>query len=63
MFESKREIVYVEKEAPKKIPEADLAKFEKKCEMMTVLCDTLDLIIKKDASIMTDLQGEVVTYD
>jgi hypothetical protein len=54
-MESKKETVYVEKEPPKKIPESELAKFEKKCDTLSVLCDTLDLVMKKDASINTDL--------
>jgi hypothetical protein len=45
-MESKKEIVYIEKEPPKKIAESELAKFEKKCETLSVMCDTIGLIIK-----------------
>jgi hypothetical protein len=42
------------------LKESDLAKFEKKCDFLSVMCDTIDLVIRKDASLMTDLQGEVI---
>ena len=48
LIESKKEIVYVEKEPPKKIPESELAKFEKKAESLSVMCDTIGLILKTE---------------
>jgi len=45
----------VEKAAePGKLKESDLAKFEKKCETLSQICDTLGLIAKDDAFTMTD---------
>ena len=58
--EQKKEIVYVEKLEPGKLKEADLAIFEKKCETLSVMCDTMGLIIRKEAGVMTDLSGNVV---
>ena len=55
LYEQKKEVVYVEKVAePGKLKESDLAKFEKKCETLTQICDTLGLIVRDDASTMTD---------
>ena len=49
-----------EKEIPGKLNESDLSIFEKKCETLEVMCDTLDLILTKDAEIMTEMQGNIV---
>ena len=40
--------MYVEKTAPNKLKDSDLAVFEKKCETLVKSCDTIDLILKKD---------------
>ena len=44
---------------PGKLKESDLAVFEKKCEMLDEICDTIGLVLKKDAEIMTELMGDV----
>ena len=59
LYEQKKEIVYVEKSIPGKLKESDLAAFEQKCDTLTQICDTMDLIMKKEASVMTDLTGDV----
>jgi chromosome segregation ATPase len=60
LYEQKKEIVYIEKESqPGKLKDSDLAKFEKKCETLTQICDTIGLIVKDDAATMTDFVEEV----
>eukprot|EP00347_Sterkiella_histriomuscorum_P022668 403337606 len=59
LYEQKKEVVYVEKNAPGKLKDADLAVFEQKCETLSQICDTMDLIMKKEVSIMTDVSGEI----
>ena len=52
--------MYVEKESqPGKLKESDLAKFEKKCDTLSQICDTIGLIVKEDAETMTDFKEEV----
>ena len=58
--EQKKEVVFVDKLEPGKLKETDLAIFEKKCESLSVMCDTMGLIIRKEAGVMTDVSGEVV---
>ena len=53
LYEQKKEIVYIEA-APEKLKQSDLDKFQKKCETLSQACDTLGLIVKEDASVMTD---------
>lgn len=53
LYEQKKEIVYIEA-APEKLKQTDLEKFQKKCETLSQACDTLGLIVKEDASVMTD---------
>ena len=53
LYEQKKEVVYIQA-APDKLKESDKATFEKKCETLTQICDTLGLIVKEDASVMTD---------
>lgn len=56
LYEQKKEVVYIEKqtEAPGKLKESQLAAFEKKCETLSQMCDTIGLVMKEDASVMTD---------
>jgi chromosome segregation ATPase len=53
LYEQKKEIVYIEA-TPEKLKQSDLEKFQKKCETLSQACDTLGLIVKEDASVMTD---------
>ena len=59
LYEQKKEVVYIEKNAPGKLKDADLAVFEQKCETLSQICDTMDLIMKKEVSIMTDVSGDI----
>lgn len=52
--------MYVEKALPGKLKDSDLAVFEKKCETLSQICDTMDLVLKKNADTMTDMSGDVV---
>ena len=51
--EQKKEVVYIQA-APDKLKQSDLAVFEQKCQYVNQMCDTLGLITKNDASILTD---------
>jgi chromosome segregation ATPase len=53
LYEQKKEKVYIEA-APEKLKQSDFDKFQKKCETLSQACDTLGLIVKEDASVMTD---------
>jgi hypothetical protein len=46
--------VYVDRPSVGKLKESDLAVFERKCDTLNQICDTMDLFMKADASIMTD---------
>lgn len=59
LYEQKKEIVYIEKNVPGKLKDSDLAVFEKKCDTLTQMCDTIDLIVKKNAECMTDVKGPI----
>ena len=48
LFESKKGDTVIIESDMKRLNEQTLALFENKCDKMSVLCDTLDLILKKD---------------
>lgn len=51
----------MDKPAPGKLKESDLAAFEKKCDTLSQECDTLDLILKRSVEVMTDVTGDIST--
>ena len=53
LYEQKKEVIYVEAN-PDKLKKNDLTAFEKKCETLSQICDTIGLIVKEDAAVMTD---------
>lgn len=44
LYEQKKEIVYVEKEGVGKLSDEHISKFEKKCDTLSELVDTIDLV-------------------
>lgn len=59
LYEQKKEVVYVDKTVPGKLKDTDLAAFEQKCDTLSQVCDTMDLIMKKEAGVMTDVSGDI----
>jgi len=54
LYEQKKEVVYVDKDVPGKLKEDELAIFEKKCQSLSQMCDTVDLVVRQDATVMTE---------
>jgi hypothetical protein len=41
------------------LKDTDLSVFEKKCDTLSQMCDTMDLVIKMSVGVITDISGEI----